>query len=539
MIFHEAFGRALAEHGIDVAFGVIGDANLFVMDSFGRHGGGRYVAMANEAGAVLAANGYAAATGGLGVATVTHGPGLTNTVTALVEGVRSRTPVLLIAGDTAASERQALQRIAQREVVAAAGAIFEQIYAPQSYNEDLNRAVRTALLQRCPVVLNLPAEFQWAAVEVQTGLPAALPTRQAVAADPAALDAAVGLIASARRPIVLAGRGVCSPDERATLLHFAKQIGAPVATTLRGKDLFRGAPANLGIFGTFSSEATVQAIQRADCIVAVGASLNGYTTAEGSFLADKKVVHVDVDERALSHDYHVDQPVLGDGKTVIEQISAMLDAAEITPSRFADELADGSPVAPALPPIDNTPGTVNLFGTVARLDAALPVDRAVVLDAGRFLVAALTGLQVPEPRAYIPTFNYGSIGLGMATAIGAAHAAPDRPVVMVCGDGGFMLGGLAEFNSAVRHRCDIIVVLFNDGAYGAEHIQFTMREMDPTVSTFQWPEFAAVADSLGAKGYTVRSGEDLERVLAEIGDRDGPVLIDIKIDPNSINASDH
>ncbi len=103
-----------------------------------------------------------------------------------------------------------------------------------------------------------------------------------------------------------------------------------------------------------------------------------------------------------------------------------------------------------------------------------------------------------------------------------------------------MLGGLAEFNSAVRHRCDIIVVLFNDGAYGAEHIQFTMREMDPpTVSTFQWPEFAAVADSLGAKGYTVRSGEDLERVLAEIGDRDGPVLIDIKIDPNSINASDH
>lgn len=326
------------------------------------------------------------------------------------------------------------------------------------------------------------------------------------------------------------------------MLHFAKQIGAPVATTLRGgKDLFRGAPANLGIFGTFSSEATVQAIQRADCIVAVGASLNGYTTAEGSFLADKKVVHVDVDERALSHDYHVDQPVLGDGKTVIEQISAMLDAAEITPpSRFADELADGSPVAPALPPIDNTPGTVNLFGTVARLDAALPVDRAVVLDAGRFLVAALTGLQVPEPRAYIPTFNYGSIGLGMATAIGAAHAAPDRPVVMVCGDGGFMLGGLAEFNSAVRHRCDIIVVLFNDGAYGAEHIQFTMREMDPpTVSTFQWPEFAAVADSLGAKGYTVRSGEDLERVLAEIGDRDGPVLIDIKIDPNSINASDH
>jgi acetolactate synthase I/II/III large subunit len=217
----------------------------------------------------------------------------------------------------------------------------------------------------------------------------------------------------------------------------------------------------------------------------------------------------------------------------------MLDAVDITASRFADELAGASPSPLALPPIDNTPGTVNLFGAVARLDAALPADRAVVLDAGRFLAAALTGLRVPEPRAYMPTFNYGSIGLGMATAVGAAHAAPDRPVVMVCGDGGFMLGGLAEFNSAVRHRCNIVVVLFNDGAYGAEHIQFTMRDMDPTVSTFQWPEFAAVAESLGATGYTVRSGDDLERVLAEVGNRHGPVLIDIKIDPDSISASHH
>src|SRR5258708_182639 len=302
--------------------------------------------MANEAGAVLAANGFAAATGGLGVATVTHGPGLTNTVTALVEGVRSRTPVLLIAGDTPAAERQNLQGIAQREVVAATGAAFEQLSAPNSYSEDLNRAVRTALLQRRPVVLNVPVEFQWATVDEHTGLPAALPSRQAVAADPAALDKAVGLIASAQRPIVLAGRGAGSPDDRATMLQFDKQIGAAVATTLRDKDLCRGAPANLGIFGTLSSEATLAAIQRCDCIVAIGASLNRYTTVDGSLLADKKVVHIDIDASALSHGYHVDQPVLGDGKTVVEQMIAMLDEGEIPTSRFADELADSSAAPP-------------------------------------------------------------------------------------------------------------------------------------------------------------------------------------------------
>jgi thiamine pyrophosphate-dependent acetolactate synthase large subunit-like protein len=323
------------------------------------------------------------------------------------------------------------------------------------------------------------------------------------------------------------------------MLQFAKQLGAPVATTLRDKDLFRGAPANLGIFGTLSSEATLAAIQRCDCIVAIGASLNRYTTVDGSLLADKKVVHIDIDASALSHGYHVDQPVLGDGKTVVEQMIAMLVDGEIPPSRFADELADSSAPPPVIPPIDGSPGTVNLFAAVARLDTGLPADRTVVLDAGRFLAAALTGLQVPEPRAYIPTFNYGSIGLGMATAVGAAHASPERPVVMVCGDGGFMLGGIAEFNSAVRHGSDVIVALFNDGAYGAEHVQFTLREMEPTVTTFAWPEFATLADSLGATGYTVRSGEDLDRVLSEIGDRDRPVLIDIRIDPNSINVSHH
>jgi thiamine pyrophosphate-dependent acetolactate synthase large subunit-like protein len=539
MIFHEAFGRALAQHGVEVAFGVLGDGNLFLMDSFQRHGGGRYVSMANEAGAVLAANGYAAATGGLGVATVTHGPGLTNTVTALVEGVRSHTPVLLIAGDTPVTERQNLQSIAQREVVAATGAAFEQLYTPSSYSEDLNRAVRTALLQRRPVVLNVPVEFQWATVEEQTALPAALPSRQAVAADPAALDKAVGLIASARRPIVLVGRGADGPDDRATMLQFAKRIGAPVATTLRGKDLFRGAPHNLGVFGTLSSEATLEAIQRCDCIVAIGASLNRYTTDNGSLLADKKVVHVDIDARALSHEYHVDQPVLGDGKTVVEQMIAMLDDGEIPASRFAHELGDSSEAPPVIPSIDGTPGTVNLFAAVARLDAALPSERTVVLDAGRFLAAALTGLQVPEPRAYMPTFNYGSIGLGMATAMGAASASPERPVVMVCGDGGFMLGGLAEFNSAVRHRADIIVVLFNDGAYGAEHIQFTARDMDPTVTTLDWPEFAPLAEGLGGRGYAVRNADDLDRALRDIATRDRPVLLDIKIDPNSISASHH
>jgi thiamine pyrophosphate-dependent acetolactate synthase large subunit-like protein len=127
--------------------------------------------------------------------------------------------------------------------------------------------------------------------------------------------------------------------------------------------------------------------------------------------------------------------------------------------------------------------------------------------------------------------NFASIGLGTGTAVGAAVGTPDRPTVLICGDGGFMMDGVAEFNSAVRHGVDLIVVLLNDGAYGAEHIQFTMRDMDPVVTTFDWPDFAPVADALGGTGYTVRNAADLDLALAALPSRTGPVLIDIKIDP--------
>uniref|UniRef100_UPI0025DE42B9 thiamine pyrophosphate-binding protein n=1 Tax=Nocardioides sp. TaxID=35761 RepID=UPI0025DE42B9 len=131
MKFHEVVGRALVEQGLTTAFGVIGDANLFMMDSFERVAGGTYVAMANEAGAVMAATGYASVTGTPGLATVTHGPGLTNTVTALVEAARSRTPLLLVAGDTPVADGEHLQDVAQREVVLATGAAFVRVRDPQ------------------------------------------------------------------------------------------------------------------------------------------------------------------------------------------------------------------------------------------------------------------------------------------------------------------------------------------------------------------------------------------------------------------------
>jgi thiamine pyrophosphate-dependent acetolactate synthase large subunit-like protein len=540
MIFHEAVARALADAGITTIFGVIGDANLYMMDSFQRIAGGKYVSTSNEAGAVLAANGYARTSRGLGVATVTHGPALTNTITALHESVKEATPIVVIAGDTAVADRENLQNIAQRDVVLASGAGFEQVRTPQSFAEDLATAIRRAHLERRPVVLNVPIDFQWLDVEYQSA-PVRVIERQVQEPDPTALDAAVGIIASARRPIVLAGRGAASPTARAALLALASRIGAPVATTLRGKDLFRGEPFNLGIFGSLSHEVALNAINSCDVVVAFGAGLNQWTTAEGSLLDKKQVVQIDVERASINRWAVSDAAIVGDAAKVASTIVEWLDEAEVPATGFASsELAEKLAAQDAAPHRDRSMnGTVDIRTALRRVDAVFPAERTLVNDGGRFVFTSFTEVHVPEPHAYVHTVNFGSIGLGMGNAVGAGFGNPDRPVLLVTGDGGFMLGGLAEFSTAVRHGVDLVVIVLNDGAYGAEHIQFRRKDMDPEISTFEWPDFGPVATALGGEGYTVRTVEELDAALAAAASRTRPVLIDVKVDPETVDSAGH
>jgi acetolactate synthase I/II/III large subunit len=535
MRFHEAVARSLADHGITVVFGVIGDGNLYMMDSFERHAAGKFISVSNEAGGVLAANGYARTSGKLGVASVTHGPALTNTITALVESVRDHTPLLLIAGDTSVVDRENFQNIPQRDVVLCSGAGFEQVRSPQTVLQDVATAVRRAVLERRPVVLNVPVDFQWQEVEYQP-IPAKLIEAQAVVPDPAALDIAVGIIASARRPIVLAGRGAATPEARAALLRLAARIGAPVATTLRGKDLFRGESYDLGIFGTLANPVALDVINESDCVIAFGAGLNKWTTAEGSLLAKKQVVQVDLQREAINQYSTISAGIIGDSSTVADTIVEWLDDAGVpsggfVSSEFAERLAAYSDADF----VDrSTHSSIDLRTALLRIEKEFPADRSLVFDGGLFIMRAFTMLHVPNPRAYVHTLNCGSIGLGMGNAVGASFGAPERPVLLICGDGGFMLGGLAEFNTAVRHGVDLVVIVFNDGAYGAEHIQFRQKDMDPTISTFDWPEFGPVATALGGQGYTARNVDELNHALAAIESRDRPILIDVKLNPDDV-----
>ena len=241
MKLHQRLAQAIVGHGVTHLYGLVGDANLFMVDSYVDTGLGRYVACTHEANAVLAAIGFAQTTGRTGVATITHGPALTNVTTALAEAARGGIPLVVLCGDTPPGDVQHLQKIDQREVVAATGATFVEMRRPETATQDLARAFRIAAHRRCPVVFNMRVDLQWETVQDEEKVTPA-PDFALAPASGQALEEAVGMLASARRPLILAGRGAIDPGARSALLELAARIEAPVSTTLKAQGLFHGEP---------------------------------------------------------------------------------------------------------------------------------------------------------------------------------------------------------------------------------------------------------------------------------------------------------
>lgn len=533
--YHAEVARLLRDHGVEVVYGLMGDANLFVVDHWTRELGGRYVAATHEANAVMMAAGHARTTGQVGVATVTHGPGLTNTLTALVECAKSSIPVLLVAGRTSDRRRHAPQKVEQRPLVEATGAAFERAHSAASLATDLAVALRRATVERRPVVLELPVDLMWEDVDPP---PVAATTRSVAppaAPDPAAVDTALGIVLSAHRSVVLAGQGAL--EAREPLVRLADLLGAALATTAQARDLFAGEPADLGLFGSLSTAAAQDVVADADCLLVFGASLTAETSAYGDLLRGKRLVQVDADPSAIGRTASPDAAIVADAGAAAEELVRWVEEAAVEPSGFARRAAERLARPLRRDPGEPRAGTVDLIEALERLDDVLPTARSVVIDVGRFALHALRHFSGPDARSSMWSgAGFASIGLGTGMAVGAAVARPDRPTVLVVGDGGLVLGGLGELSTAVELGLDLVIVVANDGSYGAEHVQFTGRGMDPGLSLLSWPDFAAVAEALGCAAATVGTSEELAALGALVDRRSGPVLIDLRLDPDRVTC---
>jgi acetolactate synthase I/II/III large subunit len=532
-----AIAAGIAAHGTGPMFGVLGEGTLAVVDALVNELGLPYVAAAREDGAVLMADALGRVGGGVGVAAVTHGPGLTNAVTALTEAARARTPLVVLVGDTPATDRQNPQTIDQAAVVAPTGAGVQPVRSPECAPEDVALAFRRAVLERRPVVLDVPTPFLGQLAPpgvVPTGLVDAAPAVPALRA----VAHAAELLAVAERPLVVAGRGAVAAGAGDALRALAERSGALVATTLLAKGLFAGDPYDVGICGGYATTLGRELIAAADCVVAVGTSLNRFTTDGGALIEPAPaVIQIDHDPAAFGHWTTPVAPVVGDARAAALAIADALPPSPGSTWRRPQTAARLARFHPAdeLTPSDRAGGGdggdgIDLRELVLLLDEIVPDDRTVVVDGGHAALSEPSRImRVPDPRRFVFPVHFGSIGLALASAVGAALVHPDQPTLCFCGDGGFMMG-LAELDTAVRLRLPLTVVVMNDGGYGWEYHQMRDLGMDTGLSAIARPDFAAVARALGARAATATSLSELASLRDELSALDGPFLVDAQLD---------
>jgi acetolactate synthase I/II/III large subunit len=532
MKVHEVIARTLHASGVHVLFGLMGDANMLHIADFVDAEGGRYVSAVIEGGAVGMADGYSRATGKVGVATVTHGPGITNCLTALTEAVRASSALVVLCGDPL-PRRQHLQRLDLAAIATAAGARYHEVVLSGHVEGDLALVLSLAVADRTPVLVNIPAAMQLEDVEY-LGVGRALdPGRSALTTDDAALDRAIGVIASARCPVVLAGRGAVAAGALDDIVELADLIGAPLATTVLARGAFAGHRLDVGVMGTVASSLALEVIGDADCLVVFGASLSAHTTDRDALLRGKAVVQCDDVARRLLRPSPTTAPLLGDARAVARGIVAGLRAIGDT-ARTSGLDALAQRIADHRPETEFEDASTDLFvdmrTALIALNRVLPPDRVIVFDGGRFLTAAFKYLDVATPSSVISTVNFAAIGLGLATAIGASIGVSPRLTVGIVGDGGAMMG-LLELVTAVRLRLPLVLVVLNDGAYGAEYAKLVEYGVDPVHSLLDLPDLAEVAHALGAAAVTIRSAAELHAVGPALEALDGPLVIDIRADP--------
>ena len=544
----DAVGRGLAGLGVNTVFGVVGSGNFHVTNALVA-GGARFVAARHEGGATVMADAWARTTGAPGVVTVHQGPGLTNAMTGIAEAAKSRTPLLVLAAE--APEIRSNFHVDVAGLAASVGAVAERLYSPASALADAHRAYSTALGRRT-VVLALPLNVQ--AGTCDPGPVPALSRMFPAAPAAEAVTALAGVLRAARRPVFIAGRG--ARGRAAELERLADACGALLATSAVAKGLFRGSPWNLDVSGGFASPLAAELISDADVIVGWGCSLNMWTTRHGKLIPpEATLVQVDDDATAIGANRPVHLGVVGDVAETAHAVAAALGAEGKPGGRGGEtrSVRDKDPGAPGyrsaglreriadqvrwpdVPYVDDSAkdegdgGRIDPRTLSIALDDLLPAQRTVAVDSGNFMGYPSMYLSVPDEAGFCFTQAFQSIGLGLATAIGAAIARPDRLAVAALGDGGALMG-VSELETVARLGLPMVVVVYDDEAYGAEVHHFG-PDGDP-LDTVRFPpaDIAAIGRGFGFEGITVREAADLAPVRGWLdGPRERPLLIDAKV----------
>lgn len=532
--------ECLKKEGVDTLFNYPGGAVLPLFDEL-VSAPFHQVLVRHEQAAVHAADGYARASGKVGVVVVTSGPGATNTVTGIATAYMDSIPIVILTGQipTHLIGNDAFQ---EADIVGITRPCTKHNYLVKEL-KDLSRILKEAFYiarsgRPGPVLVDLPkdilidsAEFKYPEKVSIRGY------RPTLEGHPGQIQRAIHLILKSKKPLFYVGGGIISSNASKELFHLAEKFGIPVTMTLMGLGGFPGNhPLSLGMLGMHGTYQANMAVMESDLLIAVGARFDDRVTGKlESFAPQAKVIHIDVDPTSISKNVRVDLPIVGDCKRILSKILSLLEKEEIRSFREGLQKWHRQ--------VENWKASYNMNYqqeqiikpqyVIEKMDELTGGEAIITTEVGQHQMWAAQFYKYLKPRTFLTSGGLGTMGYGLPAAIGAQVAFPNRLVIGISGDGSFQMNS-QELATVVQYRLPVKVVILNNGCLGMvrqwQEFFYGKRYASSSLEGVS-PDFVKLAEAYGAVGLRAIRPEEVVPVLKKAFSIPEPVVIDFVVDP--------
>ena len=536
--------ESLEQQNVDIIFGILGGAILPVYDALCGNEKIRHILARHEQCAAHAAEGYARASGRVGVCMATSGPGATNLVTGIANAFMDSSPMIAITGQVPSSGNNTTYMIGrdafqEADIIGITTPITKHNYQPRAVSEIqpmVNAAFYIATSGRPgPVLIDLPKNIQSDTENIEMGITEKIEARwykPAFDPDLTKISEAANLLANAEYPLILAGGGVIISNASNELVQMSDLLIAPVATTFMGKGAFpEGHPLSLGSIGMHGNPAANRLMGEADVLLAVGTRFSDRATANlDTFAPNAKKIHIDIDAAEIGKNIEVDVPIVGDARislkllhdAVIKKIPKMKTSSWSKRVKEAKEQLS--------PLLKDRPKDLVPKALLTELRKLLPADTIVTTEVGQNQMWSALYFQALKPRTFISSGGLGTMGFGFPAALGAKVACPDRAVVDIAGDGSFLMTE-NELACSVAEKIPVTIIVLNNSVLGMvaqwQRTLYNRRYM--AVNLGKTPDFVKLAEAYGAQGMRATSIEEFQKAVKTALDSTVTTVIDVPI----------
>ncbi len=522
--------ECLKEQGVDTVFGYPGGAILNIYDALYKHSDEiTHILTSHEQGAAHAADGYARATGRVGVCLATSGPGATNLVTGIATAQMDSVPIVAITSNVAVGllGRDSFQEVDIAGVVMPVTKHSFIVKNVSELAETMRRAFRIAAEGRPgPVLVDITKDATAEEADYIPVRPAPVLSKvNTIREDD--IERALGFIEKAKRPYILVGGGVNISGASEELKEFVEKVDAPVADTLMGKGAFPGEhPRYTGMVGMHGTKTSNLGITRCDLLIAIGARFSDRVTGNTKMFArDAKILHIDVDAAEVNKNISSDASIVGDAKAVLRILNERL-----TKKDHGEWVAEVEAMKEKYPLAYDESGLTGPY-VIETLYKLTRGDAIVTTDVGQHQMWAAQFYKYKAPRRFLTSGGLGTMGYGLGASIGAKLGKPDMPVFNIAGDGCFRMN-MNELATASRYNVPVVDIIINNHVLGMVRQWQTLFYGGRYSATVLQDkvDFVKVAEALGCKGIRVTKKEEVEPAIREAMAAGGPVVIDVQVD---------